>query len=86
MKDTSPYKLMLARNVRSYATFEVELTEEQAAALGAVTGIGEITEAQAELIRDLEESYPTVVEMESSDQPHYNVIYINRLPRRSQPE
>ena len=76
--DKSLYKLMLARNVRSYATFEVELTEEQAAALGAVTGIGEITEAQAELIRDLEESYPIEVEMESSDQPHYNVIYITR--------
>ena len=76
--DKSLYKLMLARNVRSYATFEVELTEEQAAALGAVTGIGEITEEQAELIRDLEESYPIEVEMESSDQPHYNVIYITR--------
>lgn len=83
MKDTSPYKLVLARNVRSYATFEVELTEEQAAVLEAVNGIDEVTEAQAELIRDLEESYPTVVDMESSDQPHYNIIYVSRLPRRS---
>lgn len=81
--DKSLYKLMLARNVRSYATFEVELTEEQAAVLEAVNGIDEVTEAQAELIRDLEESYPTVVEMESSDQPHYNIIYVSRLPRRS---
>ena len=81
--DKSLYKLMLARNVRSYATFEVELTEEQAAALEAVNGIDEITEMQAELIRDLEESQPTEVEMESSDQPHYNVIYVNRLLRRN---
>lgn len=72
------YKLMLARNVRSYATYEVELTEEQAAALGAVNGIDEITEEQAELIRDLEESHPIEVEMESSDQPHYNIIYLLR--------
>lgn len=81
--DTKMYKLMLARNVRSYATYEVELTEEQVAALGAVNGIDEITEEQAELIRDLEESHPIEVEMESSDQPHYNIIYVNSLPRRS---